>query len=234
MASNVPTTRSARRYLGDPDVQYAALGTLLALVLSAGIVWVGYVVYVCRVATHSPLVLPRRMVVLVFGHELRDGLLQRDYRWRLRRVLGLVRRHQAAQVLLLGGYGGGVCSEAAAGHAWLQRHGLSSAVHVELEQESVDSLENLRHARSLLRAQAPDAPLPSVALVSSRYHLARCQLLARRLGFTCVTVAAEPALPRHPRYLATLLLEATYVMWIDIGMRWAQLTGRQRMRSRLR
>ncbi len=233
-ASSVLAPRTAWRYLGDRDVQYAALGTLLAVVLSAGTVWLGYVVYVCRVAARSPLHLPQRMVVLVFGHALRDGLPQRDYRWRLHRVLRLARDARAERILMLGGCSDGMHSEAAVGYAWLQRHGLPDSVRVELEQESVDSLENLRHARGLLRAQAPESALPTVALVSSRYHLARCQLLARRLGFSCVTIAAESTLPLRARYVATLLLEATYLMWIDVGMRWAALTGRERMRSRLR
>ncbi len=234
MSSRVAASRSAWHYLGDRDVQYAALGTLLALLLSAGLVWLGYVIHVCRVAARSQLVLPRRMVVLVFGHQLHNGVPQRDYRWRLRRALGLARAGQTEHVLLLGGCSGGVRSEAAAGYAWLQRHGVPGDVRVELEQKSVDSLENLRQARLLLRAQTLGAALPAVALVSSRYHLARCQLLARRLGFVCVTIAAEPVLPRHARYAAALLMEATYLMWIDVGMRWAQLTGRERMRSRLR
>lgn len=226
-------TRSAWRYLRDHDVQCAAVVTLLALVLSGGLVWLGYVVHVCRVAVRSPLALPRRMVVLVFGQRLRDNLPGIDYQWRLRRALQLLRRQQAVRVLLLGGHSGGTQSEAAAGYAWLQRRGLAAA-NVELEQESVDSLENLRQARRLLCPRADHAALPPVALVSSRYHLARCQLLARSLGLTCVPIAAEPVLPRHWRYGLALLLEATYLMWIDLGMRWAQLTGNQRMRSRLR
>lgn len=233
MAVNVPVPRSAWRYLGDRDVQYAALGTLLAVVLSAGMVWLGYVIHVCRVAARSPLVLPRRMVVLVFGQQLRDGRPQHDYRWLLRRALRVAQTEQAERILLLGGCSAGMRSEAAAGYEWLQRHGLPAATRVELEQESIDSLENLRQARTLLRGQASAAPLPPVALVSSRYHLARCQLLARYLGFPCVTIAAEPALPRCANYVAKLLLEATYLMWIDVGMRWARLTGRTRMRSRL-
>jgi uncharacterized SAM-binding protein YcdF (DUF218 family) len=234
LSSSVPATRSAWRYLGDRDVQYAALGTLLAVLLSAGMVWLGYLIHVCRVAVRSPLVVPRRMVVLVFGYQLHDGLPQCDYRWRLRRLLKMARAQKVERVLLLGGCNSGTRSEAAAGYEWLQRHGLSADVRVELEQESIDSLENLRQARMLLRTQVPDAQLPPVALVSSRYHLARCQLLARYLGFSCVTIAAEPVLPRRARYVAALLLEATYLMWIDVGMRWAQLTGRQRLRSRLR
>ncbi|MES1154582.1 MAG: YdcF family protein, partial [Rhodanobacter sp.] len=152
---------------------------------------------------------------------------------RLRRALSLAGQRQTDHLLLLGGYSGGQCSEAAAGQAWLQRHGLARGVRVELEQDSVDSLENLRHARRLLLAEAGDAGLPPVALVTSRYHLARCLLLARRLGFDGLPVAAEPALPRQRRYLGLLLLEASYLMWIDLGLRWAQLIGHRRMAARI-
>ncbi|MGP1665123.1 MAG: YdcF family protein, partial [Rhodanobacter sp.] len=81
----------------------------------------------------------------------------------------------------------------------------------------------------------PTKPIvPPVALVTSRYHLARCLLLAKRLGFDGVPVGAEAVLPHHPRYLGRLLMEASYVMWIDIGMRWAELVGHQRMARRIR
>ena len=72
-----------------------------------------------------------------------------------------------------------------------------------------------------------------MALVTSRYHLARCLLLARRLGFDGVAVAAEPSLPRHWRYLGRLVLEAGYLMWIDLGARWAGLIGHTRMAARV-
>ncbi|KRE83499.1 hypothetical protein ASG75_14095 [Rhodanobacter sp. Soil772] len=226
-------SRSPWRYLRDRDVQHAALVTVLALVLSAGLVWLGYLIHVCRVAARSPLVPPRRMVALVFGRRLECDLPEHDYQQRLRRALSLAEQRQTDHLLLLGGCSGGQCSEAAAGHAWLQQHGLAGEVRVELEQDSVDSLENLRHARRLLLAQAGDAGLPPVALVTSRYHLARCLLLARRLGFDGLPVAAEPALPRQRRYLGLLLLEASYLMWIDLGLRWAQLIGHRRMAARI-
>jgi vancomycin permeability regulator SanA len=226
-------SRSPWRYLRDRDVQHAALVTVLALVLSAGLVWLGYLIHVCRVAMRSPLAPPRRMVTLVFGRRLDRDVPEHDYQQRLRRALSLAEQRQTDHLLLLGGCSGGQCSEAAAGQAWLQLHGLAGGVRVELEQDSVDSLENLRHARRLLLAEAGDAGLPPVALVTSRYHLARCLLLARRLGFDGLPVAAEPALPRQRRYLGLLLLEASYLMWIDLGLRWAQLIGHRRMAARI-
>lgn len=221
------------RYLRDRDVLHAALVTVLALLLSGGLVWLAYLIHVCRVAARSPLVPPRRMIALVFGRRLEHDAPEHEYRQRLRRALSLTRSGQTGHLLLLGGCSGSRRSEAAAGHDWLQQHDLSGSVRVELEQESVDSLENLRHARGLLQAQTGGGGLPPVALVTSRYHLARCLLLARRLGFTGVPVAAEPVLPRDRRYLGRLLLEAGYLMWIDLGLRWAGLIGHRRMVARI-
>jgi uncharacterized SAM-binding protein YcdF (DUF218 family) len=172
-------------------------------------------------------------VLLVFGRQLVRNEPECDYRMRLTRALVLMRAGATARVLLLGGRSGGDRSEAQAGHAWLRQQGLPAGAAVDLEQESVDSLENLRHARGLLQSGDRAEVMPPVALLTSRYHLARCLLLARRLGFDGHPLAAEPALPRTPRYLARLVLEATYLMWIDLGVRWAQLIGHRRMAARI-
>jgi uncharacterized SAM-binding protein YcdF (DUF218 family) len=173
------------------------------------------------------------MITLVFGRRLERDAPGHDYRLRLQRALVLAQSQHTDHLLLLGGASGGQVSEASAGHAWLQQQGLPGGMCVELEQDSVDSLENLHHARQLLQARSADASLPPVALVTSRYHLARCLLLARRLGLRGTPIAAEPALPRQPRYLALLLMEATYLMWIDLGLRWADLIGHRRMAARI-
>ncbi|WEN15330.1 YdcF family protein [Rhodanobacter sp. AS-Z3] len=218
------------RYLRDRDVQVAAAVTVLVLLLSAGLVWLGYVIHVWRIAARSPLVPSRRMIVLVFGRHLVRDAPGPDYQQRLARALALVEQGHANHLLLLGGRSGGQQSEAAAGAQWLRQQGLRGEVQLELEQDSVDSLENLRHARQLLQA---DASLPPVVLLTSRYHLARCCMLARRLGFEGLPIAAEPTLPLRPRYLARLLTEASYLMWLDLGLRWAALVGNTRMTARI-
>lgn len=222
-----------RRYLLDRDVLHAGLVSLLAFVLSGGVVWLAYLIHVCRVAACSPLVPPRRMVVLVFGRRLERDQPGQDYCKRLQRALTLAQAAQTDHVLLLGGCSNGQCSEAAAGQAWLLQHGLPQRVRLELEQDSIDSLENLRHARKLLGAQVDHAGLPPVALITSRYHLARCLMLARRLGIHGTAVAAEDRLSPKPRYLLRLVAEASYLMWIDLGMRWATLIGHRRMAQRI-
>ncbi len=225
--------RRHRRYLGDRDVLHAAAVSALVLLLSAGTVWLAYLIHVCRVAARSPLAPPRRMITLVFGRRLEREVPEHDYRQRLQRALALAQSQHTDHLLLLGGASAGQVSEASAGHAWLQQQGLPAGVRVELEQNSADSLENLRHARQLLQELSADTGLPPVALVTSRYHLARCLLLARRLGLNGVPIAAEPSLPRRPRYVALLLMEATYLMWIDLGLRWADLIGHRRMAARI-
>jgi len=226
--------RGPWRYLSDRDVLHAAVVVLVAMVLSLGLVWVGYLVHVWHVAARSPLTLSRPMTVLVFGRRLVQDQPETDYQLRLGRALALMRADMTDHVLLLGGRSGGGISEAAAGRAWLSDRELPPGVVLRLEQASVDSLENLRHARSLLQEDGPVLRvLPPVALVSSRYHLARCQLLARCLGFDSVVVAAEPAFELNRRYLARLLTESGYLMWTDIGVRWARLIGHQRMARRI-
>jgi uncharacterized SAM-binding protein YcdF (DUF218 family) len=231
----VPFKRGPWRYLSDRDVLHAALVTATAFALSLGLVWIGYLIHVWRVAARSPLEPAKPMITLVFGRRLVRDVPERDYQQRLRRALALMRSGATERVLLLGGRSeGSTVSEAEAGRAWLAEHELPAGVVIQLEQASVDSLENLRHARSLLREDGPLARvLPPVALVTSRYHLARCQLLARRLGFDGTPIAAEPALPLNRRYVLRLLAESGYLMWIDIGLRWAVLIGHQRMAERI-
>ncbi|GAP64867.1 hypothetical protein MBSD_n0149 [Mizugakiibacter sediminis] len=221
--------RGPFRYLGDPDVWHSLTVTALALALTGGLLWLGYFAYVFGLALRAPTRPRGPRVALVFGRRLRGGVVEADYAARLERARVLAAEGALDRLLLLGGDCGEGVSEAAAGHAWLRARGLGADLPVLLEEASIDSLENLRHARSLL-----GTPPPPVLLVTSRYHLARCAHLARGLGFEAAPCAAEPRLPRSPRYLRRLLIESGYLMWIDVGSRWARLIGHHRMLDRLR
>jgi uncharacterized SAM-binding protein YcdF (DUF218 family) len=226
--------RGPWRYLRDRDVLHSLVVTLVAFVASGGTLLLGYFVHVWRIAARSPRRPARPGVVLVFGRRLVDDVPEREYRQRLGRCLRLAREGLAERVLLLGGISGGQVSEAAAGADWLRARRMPEHVPMLLEQLSIDSLENLRQARILLTAEDGAPPPHETVLVSSRYHLARCMLLARRLGFEPYPVGAEPLLPRSGRYMRRMLLEAAYVMWIDVGLRWAALIGHRRMAARVR
>jgi len=230
-----PLRRGPWRHARRRDLVHVAVVVGAAMALSLGLVWLGYLLYVWRVAARSPLAPPQRRDLLVFGRKLIGDRPERDYQQRLARALALVHEGRVERMFLLGGCSGGRISEAEAGLAWLRAHGLPDAVAPRLEQASTDSLDNLRHARSLLRHDDPGHAMPPVALVTSRYHLPRCLLLARWLGFTAsVPVAAEERLRLDRRIALRLLAEAAYVMWIDLGLRWARRIGHARLLMRVR
>ncbi|KJV35318.1 YdcF family protein [Luteibacter yeojuensis] len=229
----LPSTmrRGPWRYLGDRDILQAAVVTLVALAASLGTLYIAHFIRVWRIARLSPTRLAAPRTLLVFGRRLVHGEPEADFISRLGRARANAFDGMADRVLVLGGVSdGGRRSEAEAGLQWLDEAGWPPGVPLLLEQHSIDSLENLHHARDMLRGEGV---LPPVALVTSRYHLARCAYLARRLAFHATPVAAEPALALTTRYLARLILEAGYLMWIDTGFRWARLTGNQRVVSRL-
>ena len=74
---------------------------------------------------------------------------------------------------------------------------------------------------------------PRVVLLSSRYHLARCALLARWLGYDYALCAAEPRLDWRPATLWRIACEAAWVCWIDVGARWARLAGHRGMLAKV-
>src|SRR3569623_2005682 len=139
-----------------------------------------------------------------------------------------------------GGGADGEPSEAEIARNALVARGVGD-VPLQLEAQSRDTLQNLRNARDLLRGaalravqgNAAAAALPRVTLLSNRYHLARCALFARQLGFEHELCAAEPRLPLGPRTLLRLAGEAAYVCWTDVGTRWARLIGHRRMLARV-
>ncbi|WP_255548576.1 YdcF family protein [Luteibacter sp. dw_328] len=227
-----PLRRGVWRYLSDRDILLAALVTTLVFVGSLGLVYVAHAVRVWRLARHSPALSPSRRTLLVFGRRLVDDRPEHDFISRLTCARDNARSGRTDRVLLLGGMSGGCLSEAEAGRRWLVAEGWPAEVPLLLEQMSIDSLENLRHARELLRHDA-GARLPAVGLVTSRYHLARCMYLARRLGFDAAPIGAEARLRLDRRYVLRMLMEAGYLMWIDTGMRWAALIGNRRMAARI-
>ncbi|MBL8299914.1 MAG: YdcF family protein [Rhodanobacteraceae bacterium] len=214
------------RHLADRDVWHSLTVSALAVVFSAGLLWVYFFVRTLSLAYGAPLRPRSADTLLLFGKRLTGETVDTDYASRLERLCQLVAERPYA-LLLLGGHTGAGLSEAAAALAWLREHGLPQDADVRCEDASTDTLENLRNARDLIGTSA------RVALISSRYHLPRCLLLAQSLGFDAEIVAAEPGLRLTPGLLARLALEASYCLWLDVGRRWARLIGHQRMVDRV-
>ena len=234
---------------GDRDVWHSGLVAVSACVLSAGLVYVGYFVHVLRVARKAPCVPERGECVLLFGKHAPAGRIDMDFEARLDRAVSLWRDRPSARLVLLGGGAHGEPTEAEIARQGLLERGFGADAGLRLEGLSRDTLQNLRNARAML------APVPAtidppghdprvtsvevapgrlqVTLLSSRYHLARCALFARQLGFDAELCAAEPRLQLGPRVLMRIAGEAAYVCWSDLGTRWARLIGHRRMLDRV-
>ncbi len=216
----------------DRDVLHAGVIALSACVLSAGLVYVGYFVHVWRVARRAPCEPAQGECVLLFGKNAPGGRIDRDFAARLDRAVSLWRQCPGRSLVLLGGGAKGEPSEAEIARDGLHARGLAHEIPIRLESQSRDTLQNLRNARSLLGI-TPGQPRPRVTLLSNRYHLARCALFARQLGFDWELCAAESKLRLGPQMLWRLAGEAAYVCWIDLGTRWARLIRHQRMLERV-
>lgn len=198
----------------------------LLSVVTAGSLYLWFLArtwWIARSASRDP---GQSKEVIVFGKRLVNGLPDRDYRWRLRHALRLLRERPALRVTLAGGRGAGKPGESEAGRQWLLRLAPDVANRIQIEERSRDTIENLREVRRLL-------PNAHVALLSSRYHLARCTVLAASLGFAAKPCAAEPLLRLDGRTAKRLLAEAGYLMIFVVGRGWARLTGNTRMLSRI-
>lgn len=140
-------------------------------------------------------------VLLVPGFLLVDDEVPPPYARRLRRALRLWSPHHR---LLLSGVAAGPesQSEALAGYGYLRDLGLPASAMVELDAMARNTAENLRQARDrLTHAQA-------LVIVSNRWHLARCALLARQLGVPAKLCAAERRWRNDLFGLAALCREA--------------------------
>ena len=230
------TSRIAHRIalFGDRDILHVAAVASTACVLSAGLVYVGYFIHVLRIARNAPCRPERGECVLLFGKHAPRGRLDHDFEARLDRAVSLWQVRAPASVVLLGGGPPDEPSDAELARTGLFARGMASDVPLRLEAQSRDTLQNLRNARSLLGMErGRDGGRLRVTLLSSRYHLARCALFARQLGFDAELCAAEPRLQLNSRMLLRIAGEAAYVCITDIGSRWARLIGHRRMLSRV-
>ena len=220
-----------KHLLLDRDVMHAIAVTAAACTFSGGLVYLGYLLHVVRVARRAPVAPRHGRCLLVFGKHAPQGTPDADFRARLARAAALWRQSPPQAIVLLGGGPPGQPTEAEVARAALLADGLPPHAPLRLEKTSRDTLQNLRHARELLADLGPEPP--PVTLLSNRYHLARCALFARQLGYRWELCAAEPRLHWTPLTCWRLVGEAAYVCLVDVGTRWARLIGHRRMLARV-
>lgn len=221
--------RGPWRLLSDIDVLHSLSVAMLACIATGGLLFIVYFVHVLRLAVQAPTSMQQARVLLLFGKRLKAGMPDADYFARIARAHEQMLGRRCDRILLLGGSTGAGDTEAMAAQRELLRRGRVDGIELVLEDASFDTLENLRNARALLSVQG-QAP---VALLSSRYHLARCRWLAQQLGFQSELCAAEERFEFSVGRLHRIALEAGYILWADVGTRWARLIGSERMLKRV-
>lgn len=218
------------RLFADRHALHASVVVALACLCTGGLLYLAYVLHVWRVAVRAPVLPVCGECVLLFGKHSPGGRIDGEFAARVARAATLASACDTRVMVLLGGGPAGVPSEAELARRGLSEAGLDDRVQLVLEDQSRDTLQNLRNARALLQAM-PGNDL--VTLLSSRYHLARCALFARLQGMDWELCAAEARLPRQARTALRIAGEAAYVCWLDVGTRWARLIGHRAMLRRV-
>jgi uncharacterized SAM-binding protein YcdF (DUF218 family) len=174
--------------------------------------------------------MPSGSCLLVFGKRLKQGSVDADYRLRLDRTAEFLAHDPQLRVILLGGAPmHEQISEAKAGLDYLKAKGAVSPDHIQLEERSRNTLENLRQARKILEREN----CADLILITNRYHLARSRMIANSLGLQHLLCPAEAAFSFTAPVLGKLVFEAFYMLWFNTGKTWARMIGSRRMLQRI-
>jgi len=185
--------------------------------------------HVVRTARSAHITAATGSMLVVLGMRLGKGAVTGDYARRLERAIRLYRQDDKRTILVVGGStGSSVASEAATGCDYLISRGVR-AEQIHLEDASRDTLENLRNARCLMQSNG----VARFTIVSSRYHLARCRIIAQGLGMHPDLCGAEDAFRLDMAGLPRLLLEAFYIHWYYTGAIWSHLTRNKKSLERI-
>ncbi len=161
--------------------------------LAGGALWLLSFAAVCCIlcAAAFPPEFPPCDWVVVLGAGLHGDRPSETLRLRLETAAGYLRENPDTRAVVTGGRGPGeTITEAEAMAAFLVSAGVDPG-RILLEDRATSTAENLRHSRAVLEAAGAlaEAP-PSLAVVTSGFHLFRVQLLARRAGLALFPVAA--------------------------------------------
>jgi uncharacterized SAM-binding protein YcdF (DUF218 family) len=194
--------------------------SLFFIALSAGLSWIWYLWRVYRTAVSTPAAVRSGPVVVVLGLRLDNEKIRPAYAARLERALSIFRSHDVDLIIIGGRIGTDRTSEAQEGERFLVARSVPP-MRIQLEDSSQHTLENLRELRKILQRKQ----CCCFTLVTSRYHVTRCDAMARALGLQPMMCSAEDNLKHDARMLLRLAAEAFFLHWYDIGMRWSVLTA---------
>lgn len=198
------------------------------LVLTAGLSLLPIIFYILLTAKGASSICPTEGLRVVLGLQLDKNEPTAEYINRLKRAQLCLEENPQTKVLILGGVtGNSDISEAAAGRNWLIENAIDKN-RILIEEDSRNTLENLKQARSLLASdQHP------VVLISHRYHLARVKIIANGFSIKNIICAADNIFHYSLPSLILVLKDALYLHWYFTGRTFARLTNNKKMLAKI-
>ena len=209
----------------DTDGLFILFLSVLILLLSGGTLLLVLWLKVLHQAAVTTSTAQKNQIYLVFGKKLENTEIDTEYEGRLDRLLRLPWQ----TVILLGGKTGHpTLSEAQAALFYLLQHNYPRS-NILLEESSRNTLENLRNARNILSHYQTK----NILIISNRYHLMRCSVLASSFDISHSLCAAENRMALNFCTFAKCFLEAFHLHWFYTGKYWATLTHNNRMLAKI-
>jgi uncharacterized SAM-binding protein YcdF (DUF218 family) len=209
-------------------VGFDGLATLLLsnliIITTLGLTPLAILIYVARIATTAPKWISGQFWILVPGACLRNNQPSTEFKRRLERAYQLFEELPGNKIVILGGVvGSNTISEAEAGRTYLLHRGVPES-HILMEQHSGNTLDNFLFAK----AEKPQVGQTNTVIVSNRYHLARCGVMANSLQIEHQLCAAEERLCWSPLNLLRMLKEAYRLHWYWCDIYWTRVTGNEK------
>lgn len=209
----------------DPDGYFGLLLSVIVLISTFGLLYVALLIRLAYQAARAQSDSSRKGAYLVFGKKLVNEEVDFDYRQRLNRLMQLP---EQVAILMGGATGNSDLSEAKAGYDYLLAKGMNPKSLV-LEQASLNTLDNLKNARKIIIGLKDSTAI----IISNRYHLTRCSVLAKSLNISHILCAAEKGIDINCPTVRKFAVEAFYLHWFYIGKLWATCTRNQRMLAKI-
>lgn len=224
------TSGIAQKTVDKDGVVTLLLSTVL-ICLTLGVSWLWMSRRTYLTAKKAPSTGDAQIPLIVFGKQLVQNQIDTDYQLRLERTLDAVRHTPNVSIILLGGTtDDNLLSESEVGQRYLITQQPELETHLILEKSSRNTLENLQQAKQYLLAQQYSL---HVRLLSNRYHLYRCKLIATGLGLKADLIAAETEFVLSWPQSYKIIIEGFLNHWYHTGAFISRLFNNQRMLSKI-
>jgi uncharacterized SAM-binding protein YcdF (DUF218 family) len=210
-----------------PDGVGTLVLSFFIILVTLGLTWQFLTLRCLMTAFRSSSSVANQAYAAVLGMQLQEDQVVAEYRQRLDKGYEFLHTNPTGRLWILGGTtGNSGVSEAEAGKEYLLKRGEFDA-RIALEDQSRHTLENLRGARNLM----PDRC--KFILITSRYHLARSQVLAEGLDMHPVICGVESRFELTRGNIGKLMKEGLLLHWYYTGRIWAKVFRNKKMLQRI-